>query len=145
MPRAFGLAIAGFILISQFQNCAPVDPNLTYDMPGNENEVRIIDRWDANEALSIFVQGLTVLPDVASLTVTGQCTSDEGSDQAEWAVIGPQGLMFNGVAACVQGGLSITLNEIAELSCGTDYDLVVDFAGESQAVNLNRLCATNSN
>ncbi|MGE0527171.1 MAG: hypothetical protein AB7G93_20660 [Bdellovibrionales bacterium] len=123
----------GFLLLIQFQNCAPAN-----SIPSNAtsgSQVRIVDEW--NKVGIQFVFPTIELHDEAvSAELTGVCNREHSGKLFVWTA-GTMG----GTGMCRAGGFSLSLQDLDQIVCGVEHLVTVEASwGESTFTYVVKRC-----
>lgn len=146
LRRTILFSASAFVLVLQFQNCAPVKPGVrasASEDPNASSPVYAIGNPSTPGALTFQQQKLEIAPQADSASVSAQCSETIANAMLEWKILDPAGgpSIVSGFAECVDGQLSIDITPAQMLACNMVYKLAVATSDQSaQSINLERFC-----
>jgi hypothetical protein len=119
--RASGLlAVVGFVILTLFQNCAPIPSNEASG--SSDDQVTIVDRW-GQEKISFPASLFWIPENVDSVHIDGLCGAGDQAFDINWSAGSAH--QSGGRATCVNGKFRITLSELqSQLSSCRDSVVV---------------------
>ncbi len=144
--RTIVFSAAAFMLVLQFQNCAPVKQGARAtdgEDPNASSPVYSINAPTSPGALTFQQQKLEIATQAESASVNAQCSSTITNAVLEWKLLDPLGgpSVVSGFAECIDGRLSIDISPAQMLACNMVYKLAVATSDQSaQSINLERFC-----
>ena len=133
------LSLAGALVLTQFQNCAPAGPAADAGVD-QADRVRVIDDQGSNE-LTFATKQVQLRDEVDHATVGGLCTRERSGASLRWSIVGDDlRPLLTGDGACAGGQFKLALAGIDEVVCGVTYQLVVegDWGGSTTAPFVRR-------
>ncbi len=144
--RTIIFSASAFMLVLQFQNCAPVKSGtrgVAGEDPNASSPVYAIGAPSSPGALTFGQQKLEIATQADSASVSAHCSSTIANASLEWKLLDPSGgpSIVSGFAECIDGQLSIDIAPAQMLACNIVYNLAVATSDQSaQSINLERLC-----
>ena len=146
LRRTILFSASAFMLVLQFQNCAPVKQGVrgvAAEDPNASSPVYAIGGATSPGALIFEQQKIEVAPQADSASVFAECSSPIANAMLEWKLLDPSGgpSIIDGLGECIDGQLKIDISPAQMLACNTVYKLAVATSDQSaQSINLERLC-----
>ena len=138
-----GIAIAMIVILSQFQNCAPVGTEVQ-SSSGDSPEMRVIEDWSTPK-VNIINKVVQALASENTVDVEGFCDRHlDSHEPMRWQISVPQAgeAIMAGAVGCEGGGFRVQISELNQLRCGTVYSFEVStLNGETDQAVLIRKCA----
>lgn len=137
--RIFIIAATGALVLTQYQNCSAPEGLRNTPLTA-DGSVRVIEDW--NQGKVSFVDSLVELQSEANqIAIEGLCDRSH-SENMVWQLRTLSGeQVFDGLTTCLGGGFALHMDNLNELSCGLEYELIVkNQKGESSVLTLNRRC-----
>lgn len=133
--KNLGLAAAMLLLLTKYQNCAPVNSPAASDPT-----LRIVD--DLGEQKVVFASPqMTARHTATDLFVYGLCPRTD-KESLTWTLSDNQAIVSQGQAGCEMGGFQINISQLQEWTCDHDYQLsAVSESGDINQMSVRRLCA----
>ena len=114
--------------MTQFQNCAPVEPGQYYDVSHDElpadQGVRIIDR--IGDQKIEFEHTYMTIDEARPTSVRGLCVGNESLGDLAWQLVERVGdeAVVEGLVACERGEFHLSLAETSKLKCNVEYQIM---------------------
>lgn len=146
LRRTIVFSATAFVLVLQFQNCAPVKQGARTadgEDPNASSPVFAINAPATPGALTFEQQKLKIATQADSASVSAQCSSTIANAMLEWKLLDPSGgpSIVSGFAECIDGHLNIDITPAQMLACNMVYKLAVATSDRSaQSINLERFC-----
>ena len=139
------LGALGFIMLFQYQNCAPASGSRNLSSSNDNGLVTTIDDVNASSGLAFVQSKVQVASSDQPTVIDGSCSADQGGAVLGWKVHDVDGnMMESGYAVCDQGKFQVTMAPANELECDEPYDVSAQLAaGASGHVELSRDCSSN--
>lgn len=129
-----GICFSLAFVLTQFQNCAPVSPESQY-AGGAAGEVKVIEDWNGDK-LSFVVRSLSIDPMASQINLDGFCARKADGIEVSWHLLDNLQAdqdINNGIAECERGGFRLSLTELEQLDCDTEYTVVAGYDGVQEA------------
>jgi hypothetical protein len=135
------IAVLSFLLLFEFQNCAPATSPGASATSGDSTNVRIVDDLNKVE-LQFALSSVQVRDDAAVADVGGLCNRQRDGAALKWTVWVSAGqALLSGEASCDNGQFDLHMTGLDQMVCGVDHQLVVEGDwGGSASVEIQRRC-----
>ena len=138
-----GILLSLIFVLTQFQNCTPVDPEANYGEV--DGEMRVIDDWNAQK-VAFIASDLSLNALATQVTVDGFCPRKAVDLEVSWHLVDDSHIQLdldNGYAECEGGGFRFVLENLDQLECDKDYSILAGYDGIQEAdMNFRIECDT---
>lgn len=126
------------ILITQFQNCAPVqEGELAAD-----DEVQIIENW-ADFKIAFIEELIEIQSTANQISIDGLCAGRGHSNEITWSLVDTVSgatVMDNQASSCERGGFHFVIHSLNQLECDRKYRLTALRDGERDLTLIQKRC-----
>jgi hypothetical protein len=136
------LAMAGLIMITQYQNCAPAPRNASDSYTDIDGAVHVINPVQTSGIVAFADKHVAVASAAASVVLNGSCRNDQVGSTFQWQLRDVSGnSLADGLVDCTEQGFEVEVAPMQDLDCESTYAVVAQFGvSESEAVLINRNC-----
>lgn len=122
------ISAAIFLILTQFQNCAPPQ-SMQSDTDGvARGEVRIVEDW-AKAELRFVAPEVELHDEVVSTDLQGFCHRGQNGSSVNWKIWAGQKVndpLLTGQSTCVSGQFAVKLEDLENMVCGVPHILVAE-------------------
>ncbi len=133
------LAALGFVMVFQFQNCAPAPGGAASD---DSSPVHAINPVNGSSALRFAYEKVQVTDASESTVLEGECDRIAEGTVVDWDVQEGQTGVTAGSVACDRGRFQVEIAPDRELECGKTYDVSARLDdGTEGRTQVEKVCA----
>jgi hypothetical protein len=138
------LGTLGFIMLFQYQNCAPATGARDLSTSSDNGLVTTIDDVNASTGLAFVQSKVQVASSDQPTLIDGACASNQSGAVLGWKVHDADGnMMESGYSVCDQGKFQVEMAPANQLECDQPYDVSARLgSGQSGHVELSRDCTS---
>ena len=143
-----GIGALGFLMLFQYQNCAPAAGGSRSLSSSNDNGVvTTIDNVNLTTGVAFTQSKVQVASSDQPTVIDGDCATAQEGAVLGWNVHDADGRMReSGYAQCEQGHFQVEMAPANELECDQTYDVSAQLAsGSGGHVEVSRDCSVASN
>jgi len=125
----------------QFQNCAAPNTGDAENLSAGGSEAGLID--DLVNSKLAFVENLIVTKhDKGIINFDGLCDRESHGKVVNWVIedVASRDVILEGSSECIRGGFRITADQMNDLNCNIDYDLVAAVDEHHDNVVVRKKC-----
>ncbi len=138
------LGTLGFMMLFQYQNCAPSSGARNLNSHNDNGIVTAIDDVNASTGLVFVSSKVQVASSDQPTVINGACSLSQSGAVLGWKVHDSNGnMMESGYSVCDQEKFQVQMAPANELECDQPYDVSAQLAaGQTGHVELSRDCSS---
>lgn len=143
------LGAIGFLMLFQYQNCAPAAGIHSRSLASASSEdgiVTTIDDVNATTGLAFSQSKVQVPPSDSPTVIEGACSQHQGGAVLGWNVRDSDGNMTqSGYSVCDKGQFQVTMAPANQLDCDQSYEVRAQLSkGQVGTVEVSRDCSSSN-